>query len=77
MVRIGDINPMKNGLCPFRRGGFGRPDVHPAVHLHGVGGDDLGSQSLREDDANGCLPDCRGSDEGDTLALQGIQHGSV
>ena len=46
--RVTDIQQMMRHGASVRRGRFAGPDVDPAVHLHGVGHDDLGRRARRD-----------------------------
>jgi len=55
-VRIDDVDEVMGHGPAFFRPGFGRPDVHQPIHLHGIGVDDLGGKMLCDGDGRGGLP---------------------
>jgi len=54
-VRIDDVDEVMGHGPALLEAGFGRPDVHQPVHLHGIGVDDLGGKVLCNGDAGGGL----------------------
>jgi hypothetical protein len=61
LVRIRHVHQVMGNLRAFRRGGLRRPDVHPAVDLHGVGAHDLEGEEAREGDRESRFPGRRGT----------------
>ena len=77
-VGVHDIHGMEAGLRPLQRRRLGRPDVHPPIHLQGVGGKNFGREPLRQDDAHSGLAGGRRADNGDTSpTLLPFPHGLV
>ncbi|MNR47091.1 hypothetical protein D3C85_1661470 [compost metagenome] len=55
-----NINQMMGDSVHFGRADLGCADIHAAVHLHGVAGDDLGIVGLSQLQAQPCFADgCR------------------
>ena len=63
LVRLGDVYQVVRRGGELVRRRLGRADVHAAVELHGVAGDNLGVQALREQYAQARL--ARGGRAGD------------
>jgi hypothetical protein len=47
-LRIDQIDHVMRNSSLIRGGRFSRPDVHPAIHLHGVDRDHMGAEILCE-----------------------------
>lgn len=65
LTRIGDIYEVMRDPFPHRRARFRRPDVHTAVHLHRVNGNDLTAASGGDLNRQCRLPRRGGTDDGD------------
>ncbi len=77
VVGFDDVDQMVSDLRLLLGGRLGGADVHAAVHLVGVGVDDLrlfafGLQRLGDGDAEAGFAGCRGTDDGDDLPLTDI-----
>src|SRR5690606_8329706 len=62
MVRIDDIDQVVGNPFPFLRRHLGRPDIHVAVYLHRVPGDDLAPEGGGQGEAERRFSDGGGSD---------------
>ena len=63
-VGVGQVEKVMRNACLFLLGGLGGANVHAAVDLHGIAGEDLSAKALCQKDGQRRLSACRRTNDG-------------